>query len=1034
MSLNKKIPEKYFQPDLMPASGYWRDVLSRISRPSARRMLDLLDLDAPLGIRAGAHGVTFGTGGDDESVIDTLLRVKSDYHHEKIVAIRVGDFYEFFFLDAIVACDVCGLSPMGGHIPRSGTPVINIQATVQALINASFSVVVVEQSREATTRKRKKRYVAQVLTPSNPIYTHGTGIDDSRGGDFRDSPPIVGVGQTSRGLTLVEIYPELASYTLTSNMTIAATKSYIRRGGLLPSTVYVHSSVEENDLSQIKRDFLYDGTEAFLINHMFKRFNEGSAIDFQDFLLTTVKKDLGLGADFTFYRRSYPGNIDGTKGLRPVSYETASQIGLIPSRGIPDLVTELLPPTAKTASFSFLRNLLLTPPSHEVAAALRETVRRLIGGENLPDFLVLTPSRFIKPLSTNEVSGSLIHDLIILIHDFISLSESNALVASSILRLVTEQAGIAMTHAELLDGGGKMLDMILPVIYGHSENDTIPERDAPTLPQNPQINPKIFAAIEGEFRGRISSGASKKLEDLYEKVRGLANDYIDVLTRQSLALVDGKKSKLVFSDDNVALWIKGRPADLSTVVHPRDRNGREVGDHYSTPEVEEKLNLLKSAAGEARSEVTNILLDMARRLRPYAAEIHVLTLFSTAAKTLILHGREAIRKGWTFDVKVGSGESSPRNSVQIEGSFPYWLRRDESAPNDILFSGVATLHGGNMAGKSTICRQLASSTILASTGALAVPCLKMEMPEIDGVWLRMGSQDDPISGLSAFAVEARDVGYFLQNATERSLVIIDELGKGCPTKSGVAFAGAILKEMIDRRFLGLFSTHFFELWHIGLNLSQISEFHMEMTDAKPTHRMLPGKDLRSYALDMARSLGIENGIISFAEQLEKAYERVFLAGLGKDDNILGEEGCAPRSPHLAITGKLKVSPHTLEDAADIARNKIKEHKGDHVLLERHLEGRDLPTVIDTGLSCLYVIKTRDGFFYVGETDDICARIETHRRDNQKAQCGVVYFVVQGGKSVARHLESATIRELSRRGFPMLSTNDGRHVSLPQGVG
>lgn len=1064
----KTIPEKYQIHELALTGEFWSGVLSRVTRPSARRLVSMLDMAAPLGIREGAHGVSFGGGEGDETTMDTLCRAKLSGHSDKIVALQVGDFFEFFLADAVAVVEATGINPMAGSMPRCGVPLGNLQSIASTLTDHGFSVAVVVQSDEAVGRGRKKRFIAQVLTPSNPVFTFGLRLEGGREAAFRDSPPVVGVSEVAKGLVVCEVFPELAISKVSFGQTVESLKMSIRKDGILPSSVYFHSSVSESVVGQVKREFVYDGVDQFLLTNTFKRASGGPPLDFVSEVERLVRLDLNLSADFQFDRRVGVG--PSATRMRPLYYASASQMGIIPTRGIPDLVSFLLPPQARAGSVSFLRSLILYPPSTSVGRGLRTAAKLMSRTPGIPDFLVTSPSRYIKPITTFEVSGSMIADLLLLLLDFSSFLKDHWKISVPVFDLVKEMTGFEADQVAILETSEKLLNALSPLMLGESGERNVEEETHTKFDGG--VPPKLFQAIESRFRGRISSDSSEEMRRLNEEVQFAAAAFNDSVFLYLVPAIEGSKAKLVFDDDNETVWIKGTPKNSSDLCHPKDRNGRVVTDRLSAPQVDEALGVYKQKCDEARKFVNDVLVEVSRSLYPHRSEIMLINQFATAVKTMVLHLSEAVKKGWSFDV-VGAKEtdiarkiketSGPDQGalndrlIKIKGMFPYWLDKMSSVKNDFEIGGMATLVGSNMSGKSTVCRQVASVMVLHACGFLALPCESLTEPQfespddadkplVDSIWIRMGSSDDPVSGLSAFAVEAMDVRGMFEEGTERSLMLIDELGKGCATRSGAAFAGAVLEGMVRRKFNGIFSTHWHELWSIGVSMKDVRHFHMELSGGQPTHRIKDGRKTDSHALDVALSIGVPSDVIGRAREFEEAHDRTFevsrkdpeLEGLAASPSVgenlkelqlggksLDGEGGAPEAVVGGLSEKAKTpNRYSMSDAISLLRN-IEDLAG-HFSDPIKIGVRGLPSAADSGSSCLYLLRTKDGFFYVGETDDIMARVKTHRGTTGKIGADFVYFVVPQGKTFSRKLESSIIRELAAGGFPMLSTNDGKH--------
>jgi DNA mismatch repair protein MutS len=192
--------------------------------------------------------------------------------------------------------------------------------------------------------------------------------------------------------------------------------------------------------------------------------------------------------------------------------------------------------------------------------------------------------------------------------------------------------------------------------------------------------------------------------------------------------------------------------------------------------------------------------------------------------------------------------------------------------------------GPNMAGKSTIMRQVALIVILNQIGCY-VPALQAKLPVFDNVYTRVGAADDIYRGQSTFMVEMSEAAAILRNATPRSLVILDEVGRGTSTEDGLAIAFAILKDLAERvGCYSLFATHYHELVALCAETRQVAAMQTEVKEEHGTivftHRLVKGASGSSYGIEVAKIAGVTQTVIdtapafikdqkSFAPALEK---------------------------------------------------------------------------------------------------------------------------------------------------------------------
>ena len=203
-------------------------------------------------------------------------------------------------------------------------------------------------------------------------------------------------------------------------------------------------------------------------------------------------------------------------------------------------------------------------------------------------------------------------------------------------------------------------------------------------------------------------------------------------------------------------------------------------------------------------------------------------------------------------------------------------------PNDTLLGSedcrTAIITGPNMAGKSTYMRQVALIVLMAQMGSF-VPAQSAHIGIVDRLFTRIGASDDLASGQSTFMVEMTEVADILKNATPRSLLILDEIGRGTSTFDGMAIARAVLEYAADRKRLGaktLFATHYHELTDIEQTLPGVKNFNIAVKkrqgDMIFLRKIVPGAADDSYGIEVAKLAGIPDRVITRAREILKDLE------------------------------------------------------------------------------------------------------------------------------------------------------------------
>ena len=203
----------------------------------------------------------------------------------------------------------------------------------------------------------------------------------------------------------------------------------------------------------------------------------------------------------------------------------------------------------------------------------------------------------------------------------------------------------------------------------------------------------------------------------------------------------------------------------------------------------------------------------------------------------------------------------------------------EYVPNDIVMNedtNILLITGPNMAGKSTYMRELAITVIMAQIGCF-IPASEATMMVFDSIYTRIGASDDLVSGKSTFMVEMNEANNAIENATDNSLVLFDELGRGTATYDGIALAQAIIEHIHNHiNCKMLFSTHYHELTDLENKLSHLKNVHVSAyeEDGKITflHKIKDGSVDKSYGIHVARLANLPDSLIKRADQILKTYE------------------------------------------------------------------------------------------------------------------------------------------------------------------
>lgn len=215
---------------------------------------------------------------------------------------------------------------------------------------------------------------------------------------------------------------------------------------------------------------------------------------------------------------------------------------------------------------------------------------------------------------------------------------------------------------------------------------------------------------------------------------------------------------------------------------------------------------------------------------------------------------------------------------------------------------VLIITGPNMAGKSTVLRQTALIVLMTQMGSM-VPASEARIGVVDRIFTRVGAMDDLRKGQSTFMVEMNETANILNNATERSLVILDEIGRGTSTFDGLSIAWAVTEDLVNKNGKGvktIFATHYHELTELAMTNDRIKNYNIAVREWNDTivflHKLLPGGTNRSYGIQVAALAGVPSQVVSRAHEILRNIERGELNQHG-EPRIAGKLSAEPAHPN-----------------------------------------------------------------------------------------------------------------------------------------
>ena len=386
-----------------------------------------------------------------------------------------------------------------------------------------------------------------------------------------------------------------------------------------------------------------------------------------------------------------------------------------------------------------------------------------------------------------------------------------------------------------------------------------------------------FAMADG---GVIRDGYNVELDELRSLSRDSKGYLAAVETRERDRT--GIASLKVRFNRVFGYYIEVSKTNLHLVPKDYDRKQTLVGaERFVTPELKEYEE--KSLTAEEKmleiektlfQQVRNRIAEQARRIRQTASVVAEFDVLAGFAATAQRFGYSRPQLSTNDELLVRKGRHPVIEALAEEH------RADRFVPNDLFMNDtsdqILIVTGPNMGGKSTFLRQNALLVILAQMGSF-VPAQLFRFPIIDRIFTRIGASDNLARGRSTFMVEMTETAIILNSATPRSLIILDEIGRGTATFDGLSIAWAVIEHIqANIRAKTVFATHYHELTELADLLTGIRNYHVAVKEAQNRIIFLrtvePGAADRSYGIEVAKLAGIPGGVTRRAREILKKHE------------------------------------------------------------------------------------------------------------------------------------------------------------------
>ena len=773
------------------------------------------------------------------------LEIKKE-NEDNILFFRLGDFYEMFFEDAIIASSEleltltgksCGLSE---RVPMCGIPFHSATIYIEKLIEKGYKVAICEQTEDPKNAKGiVKRDIVQIITSGTRMNT-----------DFMDDG-----SNNFIGAILDLKYAYVVSY---ADIT----------------TGEVYAFIKEKDEDLIISEILERNIKELIVN-----------TDFDKMILDTLKRTYNITISLynnTNIENDYSNIYNDINDERIVSVikYLLSYLESTQKRSLSHLqkVQIVQEDSFMKMSISTKRNLELvenirTKEKKYSLLWLLDKTKTAMGARKLKSYIlnpiidknkIIERQNVIETLMKEFILKDELREYLSNVYDLerligkISFGNANArdlLQLKTSFRVLPDINNILKKiNYKEIDTFTNLYDLLETSIY----------EDAP------------ITLKEGYL---IKEGYNSELDELKLSRKG-NKDFVSKLEEEEKQRT-GIKTLKVGYNRVFGYYIevsKGAIKDIKDEFGYERKQTLSNCERFITPLLKEKEALILGAEEKIINLEYDLFCEIREIIKKYIPKIqelaHILSdidVLSSLAKVAEDNNyiRPIINDNNIIDIK------NARHPV-IEKV----LETSEFVSNDIIMNKddiIMLITGPNMAGKSTYMRQMAIIAIMMQIGSF-VPAEYANLPIFDKIYTRIGASDDLVSGESTFMVEMMEANEAIKNATENSLILFDELGRGTATYDGMSLAAAIIEYIHDKvRAKTFFSTHYHELTDLESKLKHLKNVHVSAKEENGTltflHKVQNGSIDKSYGIHVAKLAHLPDELIKKADEILKQYEK-----------------------------------------------------------------------------------------------------------------------------------------------------------------
>ena len=793
------------------------------------------------------------------------LAIRRELPEDVLLFFRLGDFYELFFEDAKTASPILNVAlTKRNGVPMCGVPHHSSQGYIAKLIKAGKRVAIAEQTTDPVPGKIVERAVSQVLSA-------GT-INDLNLLDSNRSNYLAAVFREGKKLGLAYVDHTTGEFEVAEFKDTTELADELER---LQASELLYSEDQGDLIAALGSPTCAQPIEGYLFlidqaQHSLTQHFKVQSLD--GFGCQGLSAAIGAaGCILQYLQFQLRRSVDHIQRLR---YAQISDVVLIDAASQSHL--ELV--TARGGN------------AHTLLSALDRTCTPM-GARKLRHW-VLHPLRDLEALTQRQ--------------DMIAALLEESMLFSQIRTLLKEVRDLERTSSRLSQGSGNGRDLLMlasslevvPALRAALEQ-LMTDDDAESLPeQGIKMIPHLLArlhdltAISQEIQRAIADEPPMQIKEggvfregylpALDELRAastLGRQWIADLQNREIERTGIKSLKIKYNAV-FGYFIEITKANVGSVPADYHRKQTTVnGERYITDELKRMED--KILGSEERSKALEYEEFLALRGRVLEHLVHIQ---ETAETIAILDAIGSLAETARLFNYTRPALNETRNLFIRDGRHPVLDQNltsgERFVPNDITLepeeSRLILITGPNMAGKSTYLRMTALLTLMAQIGSY-LPVANAEVGLVDRIFTRIGASDDLARGQSTFMVEMNETALILNNATERSLVILDEIGRGTSTFDGLSIAWSVAEHLHDK--VGsrtLFATHYHEITALAQSRSAVKNYNVAVKEWNQQiiflRKILPGCAEKSYGIQVARLAGLPENVIDRAKEVLQQLE------------------------------------------------------------------------------------------------------------------------------------------------------------------